>query len=211
MIEPKLDNKVVLITGANHGIGAASAKMLAAQGAKIFITYHITDSPYSSDELAQARNKGIGGLPLYFALQQQPGESVAEEIRTQGGTAVAEEADLGRFENTTRLFNACEERIGPVDILINNHTYNVFDTFDPAHVTDDSFGVHLTDIDIIDRYFAVNTRACALMMREYLERYLARKAEWGRIISLTTTAAHARNVSYAASKNALVSYSMSAA
>jgi 3-oxoacyl-[acyl-carrier protein] reductase len=39
MIDPGLQNKVVLITGANHGIGAATAQALALQGAHIFITY----------------------------------------------------------------------------------------------------------------------------------------------------------------------------
>jgi len=39
MIDPQLDNQVALVTGANHGIGAATARALAAQGAKAFLTY----------------------------------------------------------------------------------------------------------------------------------------------------------------------------
>ena len=49
------------------------------------------------------------------------------------------------------------------------------------------------------------------MMREYIQRRIDRQANWGRIINLTTVLGHAANVSYAASKRALVSYSMSAA
>ena len=38
MINPQLEGKVAIVTGANHGIGAATAKALAAQGTKVFIT-----------------------------------------------------------------------------------------------------------------------------------------------------------------------------
>ena len=65
----------------------------------------------------------------------------------------------------------------------------------------------------IDRHMAVNARAYALLMAEYVQRYLARGARWGRIINVSTDAAHAHpaNVSYAASKHAIESYSRSAA
>lgn len=38
MIDPKLEDNVVLIAGANHGIGAATAKAFTAQTAKVFVT-----------------------------------------------------------------------------------------------------------------------------------------------------------------------------
>jgi 3-oxoacyl-[acyl-carrier protein] reductase len=211
MIDPKLKNKTVLITGANHGIGAATAKKLAAQGARVFITYYIPDFPYSTEELAEARLKGIGGWPLYFAMQAQPVDMVVNEIRSQGGIAAVRDFDLGVADNIGRLFDSCEAEIGPVDILICNHTHCVYETFDPSLEEEGKFGVHLTATDSIDRHFAVNARACALMMREYLQRYISRKTQWGRIVNLTTVRAHPRNVSYAASKQALLSYSLSAA
>ena len=208
MIDPQLTGKVAIITGANHGIGAATARALASQGVKIFVTYYLPDSPYSEDELEEARQLGIGGDRLYWVLQQQPGTVISNAIRSEGGTAVAHELDLGQVPNIARLFDLCEQELGPVDILINNHTHCVLETFDPASVQD---GIILTNAQSIDRHFAVNARACALLMREYLQRHLAREAQWGRIINLTTVLRHSRNVSYAASKRALVSYSMSAA
>lgn len=211
MINPKLEGRIAVVTGANHGIGAATAKALAEQGAKVFITYYLTDSPYSKDELEEAKRVGVGSDHLYLAMQQQSGDVVLNDIRSRGGVAVAHEFDLGKVDNIVKLLDICESELGPVDILVNNHTHCVLETFDPAAVTDDRPQIFLTNAEGIDRHFAVNARACALMMREYLERYVARKAQWGRIISLTTTVAHAWNISYAASKNALVSYSMSAA
>ena len=101
--------------------------------------------------------------------------------------------------------------MGPVEILIINHTHCVYETFDPNSETAETPEIFLTSAEGIDRRFAVNARAGALMMREYLARHLRRKASWGRIVGLTTTESHAWNVSYAASKNALVSYCLSAA
>lgn len=211
MIDPQLEGKVAIVTGANHGIGAATAKALAAQGTKVFIAYYLPDCPYSEQELEEARRVGVGGAPLYCAMQQQSAEDILNAIHSCGGIATAHELDLGNVENIATLFDLCEEEIGPVDILINNHTHCIGETFDPYSVRDKYPKVCLTNAKSIDRHFAVNTRACALMMREYLERHIRRKARWGRIISLTTTPAHARSVSYAASKHALVSYNLSAA
>jgi 3-oxoacyl-[acyl-carrier protein] reductase len=211
MIDTKIANKVVLITGANHGIGASTAQMLADQGAKVFITYYLNNSQYTIEEMNTARAQGTGGRPLYAAMQQQSGESVVKKIRARGGTATACEFDLTEVNNITTLFDNCETQVGPVEILIINHTYDVFDTFDPFSIKEKDNGIRIIDTENIDHHFAVNTRAPALMMKEYLQRYLMRNAKWGRIIGLTTSIAHPRNMSYAASKNALVSYCLSAA
>ena len=213
MIDPQLAGKVALITGANHGIGAATAKAFAAQGCKVFVTYYRDACRYSDEELQKAGQDGVGGDALYRALQQQSAEPLVRQIGQQGGVAAAHEADLGDPENIPLLFDLCEVELGPVDILVNNHTYCVLETFDPELVTEEGGGIQLPSANTIDAHFAVNARAYALAMSEYLKRYLAREAAWGRIINISTDAAHAHvaNVSYAASKHAIESYSRSAA
>lgn len=177
----------------------------------MFVTHYRPETTFKHAELEEAREKGVGGKVLYTAMQQQSGKAVVASIRKAGGDAVEHELDLGRVENVGWLFDLCEDQLGPVDILINNHTHFQADTFDPAAVSEGFPDVSLTDAGVIDRHFAVNARACALLMREYLRRHVERGAGWGRIVNLTTVLGHPSAVSYAASKRALVSYSMSAA
>jgi len=214
MIDPNLYGKVVFITGANHGIGAETARKFSDQGAKVFVTSYRENTNLSSKLMDIAQKELIGGVLLYTANQQKPIYMIADEIRSSGGEVFAMEADLSDPAIIPQLFDCCEQELGPVDILVNNHTYCVLETFDPQKVDPDAeFPISYVSARVIDNHFIINARGFALLMAEYIQRYLRRGGKEGRIINISTDAAHAHdiNVSYAASKHAIESYSRSAA
>ncbi len=213
MIDPKLNGKVALITGANHGIGAATALALGKQGVKIFASFFRPPRPYSETELQRAEKAGIGGDVLYRAMQQKPISELVNQFRDAGMTISTLAADLADATNISKLFDACAEELGPVDILINNHTHCVLETFDPEQTSTEGSGIFLSTAANIDAHFVINSRSYALMMQAYLNQYLKHGLRWGRIVNTSTDAAHCHplNISYAASKHAIESYSHSAA
>ena len=213
MIDPKLKGKVALITGANHSIGAATALALGNQGAKVFASFFRPPCPYSESELKHAEAAGLGGDILYRAMQQKPIAHLVNRFEEAGMTLSVLETDLADETNIPKLFDVCEKEFGPVDILINNHTHCVLETFDPEQTSTDGSGIFLSTASSIDEHFSINSRAYVLMMQAYLKQYLKHDLNWGRIVNTSTDAArcHPLNISYAASKYAIESYSHSAA
>ncbi len=211
MIDPGLDGKVVLVTGANnpYGIGAATAKAFAAQGARVFIHFFRPPNAYSGAEGVRGP-----GSAFYQAQQGKTADEVLEAIRRRGGQAAAWEADLSDPENIPQLFDQVEAVFGPVDILVNNAAAWEGDTFVPsgAEAAMNRF-VSTISAESHDHNFAVNSRAVALIMAEYARRFLRRGATWGRIINVSTDGASGfpGEVSYGASKHAMESYSRAAA
>lgn len=205
MIDPGLRGRVALVTGGNQGIGAATAIALAAAGAAVFVTYRRLDPAEHADDPAFP--------PEYGELRARDAEEVLGRVRQRGGRAAAAEADLADPASIGMLFDRAEAALGPVEILVNNASGWLADTFLPD--ARDRFGRALRPVDAEshDRQFAVDARAPALLIAEFARRHIARGAGWGRIIGLTSggPAGFPEEVSYGAAKAAQENYTMSAA
>ncbi len=138
---------------------------------------------------------------------------ILASIRASGGRAVSFEANLDDPGTPERLFDLAESKLGSVDILINNASGWVADTF--VDRDRDNHGRKLARVsaETYDRQFSVDARGGSLMISEFARRHLNRSATWGRIIGLTSGSAlgFPGEVSYGAAKAALENYTMSAA
>jgi 3-oxoacyl-[acyl-carrier protein] reductase len=219
MIDTGLQGKVVLVTGANHGIGAGTARAFTSQGASVLINYlRLPPIGMALEDVAED-DADSPGLPLYNLRRSLSADKVVEEIRAQGGNVEALEADLSQVETIPLLFDRAEAVFGPVDILVNNADCCLADTFLPESVLDttDTTPAGYAPFPItalsFARHFEVNSRAVALMMAEFARRRIAQIIRWGRIINVSTDGSPGfyHEVSYGASKYALESYSRAAA
>src|SRR3982074_2767802 len=80
----RFDGRVAIVTGAGNGLGRAHALGLASRGAKVVV-----------NDFGGARD-GTGG-------SLTPAETVVEEIRKAGGTAMADGADVSKFGQVTAM------------------------------------------------------------------------------------------------------------
>jgi NAD(P)-dependent dehydrogenase (short-subunit alcohol dehydrogenase family) len=93
-----LTGKVALVTGGSRGLGAATVRLLAEQGADVAFTY------VSSEKQAQA---------------------VVDEVRGKGAKAVAFKSDQADMSRASALIDDVVAHFGGLDILVNNAAISV--------------------------------------------------------------------------------------
>ena len=88
----RLQDRVIVVTGAAQGIGEAYAKGLAAEGAKVVVA----------------------------DVNQESGEQVAKQIEADGGAAIFVPCDVSSAESAAALVATVEAQWGGIDGLVNN-------------------------------------------------------------------------------------------
>ncbi|MEM5314816.1 2-hydroxycyclohexanecarboxyl-CoA dehydrogenase [Paraburkholderia sp. JHI869] len=97
----KLEGKTVVVTGGGGGIGGATCRRFAAEGARVAVL----------------------DLSLEAALK------VAEEIHEKGGQALALRCDITNRAEVETALQQVQAQLGPVDVLVNNAGWDVFRPF----------------------------------------------------------------------------------
>ena len=90
---PKLKGQSALVTGANSGIGKAVAIALGNDGANVVVNY-VTNPDSAQD--------------------------VVNEIKSNGGNAIALQADVSKEDQVQNMFQEMYKAFGTIDILVNN-------------------------------------------------------------------------------------------
>jgi NAD(P)-dependent dehydrogenase (short-subunit alcohol dehydrogenase family) len=98
---PDLTGKVAIVTGAGRGIGREHALALARAGAKVLVN-------------------DLGGSLGGEGADAGPAEQVAEEIRSLGGDAAADNENVADFAGAERMVRHAIDALGGLDILVNN-------------------------------------------------------------------------------------------
>lgn len=97
----RFDDRVAIVTGAGHGLGRSHALGLAARGAKVVVN-------------------DLGGARDGSGASSEPAQQVVEEIRSKGGEAIANGANVTDGEQVQAMVAQALDTWGRVDILVNN-------------------------------------------------------------------------------------------
>ena len=169
-----LKNKIVIITGAGSGIGAATAKLFGRHGVTVV----------ASD------------------INLESAQKIADEIKEAGGKASALKTDVTKFEEVQNLIDDTIKAYGSLDIMVNNAGIGGANQKKTAEHTHEDW----------HNVIAVNQTGVFYCMQVALQQMM--KQEYGNIVNVASLAglkASGNNLSYSASKFAVVGMTKSAA
>lgn len=169
-----LKDKVAVITGSSSGIGKEIAHTFAKNGAKVVVNYP-------------------------FKRSAAEAEAVVEEIKSNGGEAIAVMADVSNFEQAKELMKIAVDTFGALDILVNN-----------AGITRDMLLLRMTEEEF-DNVININLKGVFNCMK-HATRIMMKKG--GSIINMSSVVGLHGNIgqcNYSASKAGVVGMTKSAA
>ena len=161
---------IALITGGSRGIGAATALLAAKAGFAVAVNY---------------------------AIRSEAADALVQQIRAQGGTAIAVQADVAIESQVMAMFAAVDAQLGPLTALVNN-----------AGVVDVACRADAMDITRLKRMFDINVIGSMLCAREAVKRMSSvYGGAGGSIVNVSSAASRlggaGQYVDYAASKGAI--------
>jgi 3-oxoacyl-[acyl-carrier protein] reductase len=170
-----LEGKVALVSGSGRGIGRAIALKLARQGARVVVN----------------------------DLDAGPGDAVATEINAAGGDAVAVNGDVAVPGFADRFVGAAIERLGGLDIIVNNAGYTWDSTI--QKMSDEQFQAML-DVHLVAPFRIL--RAAAEPIRVFSRQEAAEGREvFRKVVNISSVAGlygNAGQLSYSAAKASLI-------
>jgi len=175
-MEIRFDNQVAIVTGAGNGLGRSHALALAERGANVVV-----------NDLGASRD-GSGG-------SSEAALEVVKLIKERGGNAIANGANIAKFDEVKLMVDQAMEAWGRVDILINN----------AGILRDKSFAkMNLNDFDIVMDVHLKGSVNCTKAVWEIM-----REQEYGRIVMTTSSSGLYGNFgqsNYGAAKMAVVGF-----
>ena len=161
---------VVLVTGGSRGIGAATARLAAQAGYAVAVNY---------------------------ASRADAAEALVQQIRSQGGTAIAVQADVAVESQVMAMFAAVDAQFGPLTALVNN-----------AGVVDVACRLDAMSLARLKRMVDINLMGSMLCAREAVRRMSSLYGgAGGAIVNVSSAAARlggaGQYVDYAATKGAI--------
>ena len=150
---PRLKGQSALVTGANSGIGKAVAIALAMEGANVVVNY------VTKPEIAQ---------------------QVVDEIKSNGGTAIALPADVSKEDQVQTMFQAMYKEFGTIDILVNNAGLQKDAAFENMSLADWQLVI---DVNLTGQFLCAREAT-----REFLRRGIVpdRSVAAGKIICMSS-------------------------
>ena len=165
--------KTVLVTGAASGIGRGAALAFARHGANVVLA----------------------------DIAQEAGEAIAAQIRSDGGQAIFQRADVANAQDVEALVATAVREFGRLDCAFNN-----------AGIEEEHERLADSDEALFDRMMGINVKGVWLCMKHELRQMLAQGG--GAIVNTASVAGlmgAPKHAIYAASKHAVVGLTKSAA